>query len=122
MSRAIVVDDDPVTRVVLTHMFKAHGWTTDAVADIPDALAHLRERQYDLVVCDYQLPSGTGLAVLDAVTDTEPAIPFVLLTGIIEYSAIPIGTSRRLAGRLTKPVSSEALRVVIEQIFPADAH
>ena len=116
MSDALVVDDDPVTRLVLTHMLRSHGWRSYAAADVPEAAAMLREHTYDLVICDFLLPSGTGTELLDVLGESAPT-RFVLLTGIIEYSAIPVRASQRLSARLTKPVSSEALREVLGRIF-----
>ncbi|MFJ4037528.1 response regulator [Microbacterium sp. NPDC090007] len=116
MNDALVVDDDPVTRLVLTHMLRAQGWMADAAADVPDAASRLRARSYDLVISDFQLPSGTGTELLDVLGDTA-STKFVLLTGIIEYSAIPVEDSQRLSARLTKPVSSEALRDVLRRVF-----
>lgn len=116
MSDALVVDDDPVTRLVLTHMLKAQGWTTDAATDVPEAASLLRDRTYDLVISDFQLPSGVGTALLDVLGESA-STRFVLLTGIIEYSGIPVEASQRLSARLTKPVSSEALREVLGRIF-----
>ncbi|MGC0368173.1 response regulator [Microbacterium sp. SLBN-111] len=116
MSDALVVDDDPVTRLVLTHMLRAQGWTTDAATDVPEAAALLRERAYALVISDFQLPSGTGTELLDVLGESA-STRFVLLTGIIEYSAVPVEASQRLSARLTKPVSSEALREVLGRIF-----
>ncbi len=116
MNDALVVDDDPVTRLVLTHMLRAQGWTADAAADVPEAASRLHDRSYDLVISDFQLPSGTGTELLDLLEDAA-STRFVLLTGIIEYSAIPVEDSERLSARLTKPVSSEALREVLRRVF-----
>ena len=113
---ALVVDDDAVTRLVLTHMLRTRGWTTDAAGDVPEAAALLSEHRYDLVICDFLLPSGTGTELLDMLGESA-STRFVLLTGIIEYSAIPVEASQRLSARLTKPVSSEALRDVLGRIF-----
>ncbi len=119
MSDALVVDDDPVTRLVLTHMLRAQGWTTQAAADVPEATEYLRAFTYDLVIFDFLLPSGMGTQLLDVLEDSPTR--FVLLTGSIEYSGVPVEASRKLSARLTKPVSSEALRDVLGRIFAEGA-
>lgn len=58
--RALVVDDDVVSRLVLSRMLRRSDWVVDETEDVPEALAALAEHRFDLVVADYRLPSGTG--------------------------------------------------------------
>lgn len=119
--RALVVDDDAVSRLVLGHMLRGLDWTVDQAADSPEAAARLDTGEYDLVISDFRLPSGTGVDVLATVEKHRPGTAFVLVTGFIEHSTLPPETSRRLSGQLTKPVSSETLRTVLGSLFPLDA-
>lgn len=117
--RALVVDDDAVSRLVLGHMLRGLEWTVEQAADAPDAATHLDNAQFDLVISDFRLPSGTGVDVLQTVERRHPGTAFVLVTGFIEHSTLPPETTARLAGQLTKPVSSETLRTVLDDLFPA---
>lgn len=116
--RALVVDDDAVSRLVLGHMLRGLDWTVEQAADSPEAAARLQATDFDLVISDFHLPSGTGVDVLRTVEDSRHRAPFVLITGIIEYSSLPSETTARLSGQLTKPVSSETLRTLLGQLFP----
>ncbi|OLF07064.1 response regulator [Actinophytocola xanthii] len=117
--RALVVDDDAVSRLVLSHMLRGLDWTVEQTADSPEAAARLNATDFDLVISDFQLPSGTGIDVLHAVEQCPRPAPFVLVTGIIGYSSLPTEVTGRLAGQLTKPVSSETLRSMLRRLFPA---
>lgn len=119
--RALVVDDDPVTRLVLGHMLRSQGWETVAASDTPEADARLRTEPFDLVISDFRLPSGTGIDLLDVMGESDVVPPFVLLTGVIEFSSVVVESDTRPTARLTKPVSSEALRAVLREIFPDGA-
>jgi CheY-like chemotaxis protein len=116
---ALVVDDDPVSRLVLCHMLRARGWNTLEAADTHAAISVLSHEQIDLVISDFNLPSGTGVDILNALGDIVGMPAFILITGIIEYSILPTAIISRLAAQLTKPVSSETLRNVLESTFPA---
>ena len=116
---ALVVDDDPVSRLVLCHMLKGRGWAVDQAADVPAAVTCLGQATYDVVVCDFHLPSGTGLDVLAAADVASPAPAFVLVTGMIEHPSLPEDLTVRWGAHLTKPVSSQALDAALEQLFPA---
>lgn len=115
---ALVVDDDAVSRLVLGHLLRALDWTVEQAADAPEADDRLAATDFDLVISDYRLPSGTGVDVLQTVERRRPDTAFVLVTGFIEHSTLPAETTARLSGQLTKPVSSESLRTVLGALFP----
>jgi len=83
-TRLVLVDDDQAyldlleTALERTDTPLAVTATTDPerVLDIVDAGA------VDCVVSDYEMPTLDGLALLDAVRDAAPNLPFVLLTGV----------------------------------------
>lgn len=119
--RALVVEDDAVSRLVLARMLGMRGWTVEEAVDVPDALEHLDRGRLDLVIADLHLPSGTGIAVLDALHLRPDPPPFVLVTGLLEHVALREAGSSAIAARLTKPVSSESLRRALESLFPSVA-
>jgi CheY-like chemotaxis protein len=116
---ALVVDDDPVSRVVLSHMLRQLGWHVAKVDDSPEAISKLRGKGYDLVLCDYCLPTGTGMDVLEAAENAEARPTFVLVTGKIELSSSAPEITSRVAAQLTKPVGTDALRDTLERLFPS---
>ncbi|MGB6183326.1 MAG: response regulator [Rhodococcus sp. (in: high G+C Gram-positive bacteria)] len=118
---ALVVDDDAVTRLVLCHMLRNLGWTVDQAADTTEAVDRIATSDHDLVISDFHLPSGTGIDVLEAAERQDEPPPFVLVTGIIEYSSLPSDISSRLADQLTKPVGSDVLRRTLDRLFPTAA-
>lgn len=119
--RALVVDDDAVSRLVLSHMLRNLDWSVEQATDSPEAAARVNDADFDLVISDFRLPSGTGVDVLLAVERSRRPAPFLLITGIIEHSTLPAETAARLAGQLTKPVSSDTLRTVLGRLFPSSA-
>jgi CheY-like chemotaxis protein len=114
-----VVEDDAVSRLVLGHMLRSLGWDVDEVADAPEAIAGVNGAGYDLVLCDYCLPSGTGMDVLDAVEAADVHPSFVLVTGKLDLSAFTPEITARVAAQLTKPVGTDALRATLDRLFPS---
>lgn len=115
----LVVDDDPVSRLVLAHMMRRRGWTVDEVDDLPAARESVARTTYDVVISDFHLPSGTGIDVLDAAEAAARVPAFVLVTGIIEHCSLPAETASRVAVQLAKPVSSMALDSALSHLGPA---
>ena len=62
--RILVVDDDRGLSLALSTLLKAVGHAVETAGDGPDALALLRERDFDIVLLDIGLPTMSGLDVL----------------------------------------------------------
>lgn len=59
-SRILVVEDDTVNRVVVSHMLEALGCTPVGVKDGNEALAMLEEESFDLILMDCHMPGLDG--------------------------------------------------------------
>ena len=65
VSRVLVVDDDPTSRLTLKTLLEAGGYNVDAAASAAEALQKLDKREYSLVLSDLQMESPeAGLKVL----------------------------------------------------------
>lgn len=62
--RILVVEDDPDSRDLLVEVFRMHGWSVTAVANVESGLEHLRGDHFDLVITDENLDDGTGSTML----------------------------------------------------------
>jgi len=81
--RVLCIDDDPALCSMLTEMLEhVTEWiVAEAVDDPTAAVGRLSERNYDCVVCDYDMPEQTGLETLEQVRAVDPDLPFILYTG-----------------------------------------
>jgi signal transduction histidine kinase/CheY-like chemotaxis protein len=58
---ALVVDDDATNRKILEHVVLHRGWTASTAGGAMEALARLRERTFDVVLCDLNMPEVDGV-------------------------------------------------------------
>jgi signal transduction histidine kinase/CheY-like chemotaxis protein len=63
---ALVIDDDPTNRKILEHVVLHRGWTATVAAGAHEALAQLRERTFDVVLCDLNMPEVDGIGFVTA--------------------------------------------------------
>ena len=65
--RALVVEDDPASAVLLEHLFViAGGWTVQIASTVPAALDCLAAGRFDLVLTDMNIEGEDGLQVVAA--------------------------------------------------------
>ena len=80
----LVVDDDPVTRQMLTGRLERHGHRVTTAEDGSQALDRVRWEPFDVVLLDVLMPQVDGYGVLEQLKgDTELRhIPVVMVTSV----------------------------------------
>jgi PAS domain S-box-containing protein len=66
----LLVEDNPVNRVVALEVFRSTGATLDTAESGQEALARLRDREYDAVLMDVQMPEMDGYETTRAIRGT----------------------------------------------------
>jgi signal transduction histidine kinase/DNA-binding response OmpR family regulator len=79
--KILVVDDEANVLLTMTSILRQEGYDVDGVADGASALQAIRERYYDLVLTDLNMPGVDGLAVLGEVRKRSPRTVTVMITG-----------------------------------------
>lgn len=70
--KVLVVDDYALTRAMVQSILKSVGFNYIRQADSGLAAAKkLDEEKFDLVVCDWNMPNGTGIDVLKRTRSTD---------------------------------------------------
>jgi class 3 adenylate cyclase len=109
----LVADDEDAMRSVLLLMLRANGYQNLAEArDGEEALAALREREFDLLITDMQMPAMDGFALLKAIKD-DPFmrhLPVIVASGLNQLDAIARCIEMGAEDFLPKPVNATILR------------
>lgn len=79
--KVTVLEDDHVTRTLLSSVLQVNGFATDLCCDVNEAMVSLRRFQPDAVLLDLHLGDGpSGIDFLWALRQDHPEIPAVLLS------------------------------------------
>jgi len=70
-ARILIVDDERNLRVTLAEILASRGYEILEADDSVNALAMLREKEPDLVFCDWKMPTGGGEELLQALQQQE---------------------------------------------------
>ena len=107
--KILAVDDDPDLLRLLTIRLKSAGYEVSAVDSAEKALAHLSVGRPELVVTDLRMSGMDGMALFDAIHQTQPTIPVIILTAHGTIADAVAATKRGVFGYLTKPFDAQAL-------------
>jgi signal transduction histidine kinase/CheY-like chemotaxis protein len=114
--RVLLVEDNPVNRLLAMTLFKRQGLAAEAVGDGEAALKALRTARFDLVFMDMRLPGMDGLETTRRIRETKQGGS---RTPVIALTANASAADRRaceVAGMddfLVKPIDEAGLSEVI---------
>jgi putative nucleotidyltransferase with HDIG domain len=79
-SRILITDDEPEIRKILCELLSA-SYECAAVASATEALALLREEQFDLVISDIMMKGMSGLEMVPHVLKRSPETLIIMISG-----------------------------------------
>ncbi|TPM90635.1 PAS domain-containing sensor histidine kinase [Mesorhizobium sp. B2-1-3A] len=118
----LVVDDEPLIRMLICEVLADTGYRTVEAADGSSGLKALRSGQkIDLLVTDVGLPGGmNGRQLADAAREIYPTLKILFITGYAENAAVGNGHLAPGMHVLTKPFVMEKLAAKITDMLRND--
>ena len=117
MERILIVDDDTYICKLLDNYLNKHGYHAESVYTGSSAMEKIRQKDYDLILCDYRLPDRDGFDILRQAKSKDPTMPVVIMTA---YKDLATAVRLIKAGAydyLTKPlIPEEVLELIREAI------
>jgi signal transduction histidine kinase/CheY-like chemotaxis protein len=106
----LVVDDDPLVRMVAVEILQELGYRVLEAGDGPSAMRILNSGQpIDLLITDVGLPGGmNGRQLADAVRVNRPDLRVLFITGYAENAVLNHGHLEHGMQVMTKPFLSDA--------------
>jgi DNA-binding NtrC family response regulator len=81
--RALVVDDDPGIRVLVTRILTRNGFVVETARDGAEAIEMVLQHDYNVITLDLMMPRIDGFAVVKYLTEHRPE----LLANVIVVTA-----------------------------------
>ncbi len=111
----LVVDDEPIARANLAHIFSRRGARVTVAADGREALAELEKNEFDLVITDLIMEGVDGLAVLERTKSLWPDTEVVVVTGYPTVETAVTAMRRGAYHYLAKPYGIEEARLLAKK-------
>jgi DNA-binding NtrC family response regulator len=112
----LVVDDEVVVLTVLRELLRRSGYRVTTAASAEEAIDLMRQRTFDLVLTDKNLPGASGLEVLRVARTLSPPPAVVMITAYSSYDSAVTALDIGAQDYIEKPIRDvEALRFRIRR-------
>ncbi|HMW48671.1 MAG TPA: ATP-binding protein, partial [Cellvibrionaceae bacterium] len=118
LRKILIVDDDPVSRLVIAKMLSAEPFSLIEVASGEEALQYLQaDAAIELILLDIMMPSLSGFSVCQRIREQFSAahLPVVLVTSKDMPDDIARGFATGASGYLIKPINKAHMLKLIHQ-------
>ena len=107
--RILLVDDDAGLLRLLSLRLRSAGYEVLTAESGEEALARLPQARPDLVITDLRMGGMDGLALHDALRETHPSLPVIILTAHGSIPEAVEATRRGVFGFMAKPFDGQNL-------------
>jgi len=116
-ARILAVDDEPIILDSFRKILVLAGFSVDTVESGPEALALLREQDYDFLFTDLKMPQMNGVEVVKSAHHLRPDLDVVVITG---YGTIESAVETMQHGAIDyvqKPFTEEELIAIANRLL-----
>src|SRR5215510_14844050 len=113
--RLLVVEDDTTVRDFCVRLLRMNGYQVLSANNGVEALERLKERRYDLVFTDLQMPQMGGIALLQEMRQRYPETDTIVFTAHATVETAREALKLGAFDYLTKPVSVDDLERTVRR-------
>lgn len=115
--KILVVDDDPVTRNLLTKKLIKAEYQVTAAQDGIEAVRLISEQHFDVVLTDLMMPGGVdGIGVLETAKESNIETDVILITAHGTMDNAILAMKKGATDYLQKPINFDELFLRLEKI------
>ncbi len=80
--KVLVVDDEATVRKTVEKILKREGFDVEGAVDGYDALSKAKEKEFDLVITDINMPGMNGIDTIKGLKDINSNLKIIIMTGM----------------------------------------
>ncbi len=123
MKEILLVEMDTETRSLLALNLRFAGYRVFESATGVEALHRLKGGgRYDLVICRLDMPSISGLQLLNQMRASQIQIPFFLMAQPADKKEITQALRKKVQGVILKPIKPEDIVLLVQTYFEPEVH
>lgn len=116
--RAIIVDDEPMTRSGLRRFIKWDELGMEVAGEAEDGIAAYElylEKRPDIVLCDVRMPRMDGIAFAERIRQIDPACRIIFLSGYNDVDYLKSAIKLQAVDYMLKPIQMAELTKLLRQ-------
>lgn len=81
MNSILIIDDEKAIRKTLGEILSYEGYKIDDAENGEEGLKKLKEKAYDVILCDIKMPKVDGIEFLERSREINPDVPIIMISG-----------------------------------------
>jgi two-component system, OmpR family, response regulator len=115
--KILVVDDDPITLLLLEKRLKAKGYEIKTARNGTEAFDLISNNHYDVILTDLKMPGGMdGIGVLEATKAKNSRTEVILITAYASVDNAVAAIQKGAVDYLQKPINFDELMLRLQRI------
>jgi len=117
LHQMLVVDDKASMRHLLEAAFRDRGFEVTTASNGGDAIKQIKERSFDVIITDFNMPGRTGLDVLKAAKEISADAQVIVVTA---YGTIEVAVEAMRLGAcdfIAKPFKLAEIELKVDKIL-----
>ncbi len=116
----LLAEDNQINRILVENMVRNFGCEIDSVVNGREAIEALKEKKYNLVLMDCQMPELDGIEATEIIRKNtsevlNPNIPIIALTANVCAGAKDACLSAGMNDYMSKPITFDQLKIMLER-------
>ncbi len=113
----LLLDDDQLVLMNNVDIVESAGFATTTTVNLRQALTTVKQRDFDLILCDHDLPDGKGIDLVTWLLHNDIDTPIIYLSAAPANILNDIAKFENVKKVLSKPVKeSELIKTLDEYI------
>ncbi|MET3874966.1 sigma-54 dependent transcriptional regulator [Chitinophaga sp. OAE865] len=117
MKNILIIDDEINICTLLSKFLGKHGFDVDTTMTGGAALKMLKEKTYDLVLCDYRLKDTDGAQLLQDIHQINPSTIVIIITGYTDVRVAVEMVKNGAYDYLSKPLYPDEILNLVHKAF-----
>ncbi|MEP7263407.1 MAG: sigma-54 dependent transcriptional regulator [Bacteroidota bacterium] len=119
MIKLLIIEDDHDMGKLLKSFLTKNGYEVELATNGNKGIAMFNASPAEVVLCDYRLGDMDGIEVLRKIQETEPGVPFIIMTGYSDIrtavNVMKMGAFDYLAKPLLPDETLQLIRTAVER-------
>jgi DNA-binding response OmpR family regulator len=113
--KILVVDDEQTVCSSIQKILTKRGYSVDNSLNAKDAIAKIKENDFDIVITDLMMPGTNGMELLEIIKKHYPELEVILITGYASIETAVKATRMGASDYLPKPFTPDELTEVTKK-------